>query len=110
VEAVLLSYKEEHNMHEKTPKDDWFSSVKDYLAGSYGFIMAISFGISFIFAKIALSLSPYFGNDVDPGFILLLGFGLPMAVSAFSLMAWARRWRKRRAEEQTFPRTPQRGR
>jgi hypothetical protein len=35
--------------------------------------------------------------------MLLLGFGLPMTVTAVALMIWARHWRARRAAETSRP-------
>jgi hypothetical protein len=76
----------------------------DYLASSYKFPIAVSLGVGAACSWGVLTLFPDLGKGMDPGLVLLATLCLPMAVSAVALMVWARKWRKRRAEEQAATR------
>jgi len=76
------------------PKDSWLSSIADYIASSYGELLALSLAVGFGVSTAVMTFLP---SDVwkgqDPGLVLLLTFALPMVVTAIGLMIWARRRR-----------------
>ena len=84
----------------------------DYVASSYRFPLAMSFGAGAGVSYAFFTFVPELGKGHDPGLILLLTLGVPMVVVAGASMAWARSWRRRRAAafptpRPTAPRQPQ---
>jgi len=73
--------------------DGWLSSVADYLASSYGLLLAVSLAVGFGVSTVVMTFLPDVGKGQDPGLLLLLTFALPMVVTAIGLMIWARRRR-----------------
>jgi hypothetical protein len=76
----------------------------DYVASSYRFPLAMSFGAGAGVSYAFFTFFPELGKGHDPGLILLLTLGVPMVVVAGASMAWARSWRRRRAAAFPTPR------
>jgi hypothetical protein len=72
--------------------------VADYAAGSFQFLLVVSFAVGFGVAAVVMKCFPRFLKDQDPDMMVLLILVVPMLVTAISVKIWGRSWRNRRAE------------
>ena len=84
-------------MGEKASEDSWLVGVADYAAGSFQFLLVVSFAVGFGVAAIVMKCFPGVLKDQDPDMMVLMILVVPMLVTAVSIRIWGRSWRNRRA-------------